>query len=68
MIEEKPWYLSRTIWGSLIAVAAALGSILGISLDQAIQTELVDIVVQLAGAAGALVAIYGRLAATEIIS
>jgi len=68
MIEEKPWYLSRTIWGSLIAVAAALGSILGISLDQATQTELADIVVQLAGAAGALVAIYGRLAATEIIS
>jgi len=68
MIEEKPWYLSRTIWGSLIEVAAALGSILGISLDQATQTELADIVVQLAGAAGALVAIYGRLAATEIIS
>ncbi|MCB1416684.1 MAG: hypothetical protein M9908_11900 [Phyllobacteriaceae bacterium] len=68
MIDEKPWYLSRTIWGSLIAVAAALGSILGISLDQTIQAELADIVVQMAGAAGALVAIYGRLAATEIIS
>ena len=68
MIDEKPWYLSRTIWGSLIAVAAALGSILGIPLDQATQTQLADIVVQLAGAAGALVAIYGRLAATEIIS
>jgi len=68
MIDEKPWYLSRTIWGSLIAVAAALGSILGISLDQTVQAELADIVVQMAGAAGALVAIYGRLAATEIIS
>ncbi len=68
MIDEKPWYLSRTIWGSLIAVAAALGSILGISLDQVTQTELADIVVQMAGAAGALVAIYGRLSATEIIS
>ena len=68
MIDEKPWYLSRTIWGSLIAVAAALGSILGISLDQTIQAELADIVVRMAGAAGALVAIYGRLAATEIIS
>lgn len=62
------WADARTIWGSLIAVAAALGSILGVSLDQATQTELADIVVQLAGAAGALVAIYGRLAATEIIS
>ncbi|WP_075997880.1 hypothetical protein [Salaquimonas pukyongi] len=68
MIDEKPWYFSKTIWGSLIAVASALGSMLGISLDQATQAELADIVVQLAGAAGALVAIYGRLAATEIIS
>lgn len=68
MIDEKPWYLSKTIWGSLIAVCAALSATLGIPLDGATQAQLADIAVQLVGAAGALLAIYGRLTATMIIS
>ena len=68
MVDEKPWYLSKTIWGSLIAVAAALSATLGIPLDSATQAQLSDIVVQMVGAAGALIAIYGRLTATEIIA
>ncbi|MGB7286201.1 MAG: hypothetical protein WBC71_04645 [Salaquimonas sp.] len=68
MVEEKPWYESKTIWGSLIAVAAALSATIGISIDQAAQAELASILVQLVGAAGSLLAIYGRLSATDIIS
>ena len=68
MVDEKPWYESRTIWGSLIAIAAALSSTLGVSIDGATQTELASIVVQFAGAAGSLLAIYGRLVATDMIS
>jgi len=68
MVDEKPWFMSKTIWGSLISVAAALVSTLGISLDGAVQVAITDAVVQLIGAAGALLAIYGRLAATDIIS
>lgn len=68
MIDEKPWYLSKTIWGSLVAVFAALSASLGFPLDAVTQTELSDIAVQLVGAAGALLAIYGRLTATRIIS
>jgi hypothetical protein len=68
MIEEKPWFESKTIWGSLIAVAAALASALGISIDGATQAELTNIIVQFAAAGGALMAIYGRLSATHIIS
>lgn len=68
MIEEKPWFESKTIWGSLIAVAAALASALGISIDGATQAELADIIVQFAAAGGALMAIYGRLSATHVIS
>ena len=68
MIDEKPWYLSKTIWGSLVAVLAALSASLGFPLDTLTQAELSDIAVQLVGAAGALLAIYGRLTATRIIS
>lgn len=68
MVDEKSWYESKTIWGSLIAVAAALASAMGISIDGTTQAELADIIVQFAGAAGALVAIYGRLSATHVIA
>ena len=68
MVNEKPWYESTTIWGSLLAVAAALSATIGISIDQTTQTELANILVQLVGAVGSLVAIYGRLSATDIIS
>ncbi len=68
MIEEKPWYESKTIWGSLIAVAAALTSALGVSIDGQTQGELAEIIVQFAAAGGALLAIYGRLSATHVIS
>ena len=68
MVDEKPWFMSKTIWGSLISVAAALVSTLGISLDGAVQVAITDAIVQMIGAAGALLAIYGRLAATDVIS
>ncbi|MEM7214834.1 MAG: hypothetical protein AAF423_04760 [Pseudomonadota bacterium] len=68
MIEEKDWYMSKTIWGSMIAVAASLSGGLGISLDTQSQAELADAIIQVIGAMGAIFAIYGRLNATEVIS
>lgn len=67
MVEEKPWYLSKTIWGSLVSVAAALAATFGVAVDAPSQQAIAEAAVQLAGAAGALVAIYGRLTATRII-
>ena len=68
MVEEKQWFQSKTIWGGLIAATASLAGVFGISVDFVAQTELTDALVQLAGAVGALFAIYGRLSATEVIS
>lgn len=62
------WCDAKSIWGSLIAVAAALLGALGMAVDTATQTELTEIVIELVGAAGALLAIYGRLTATDILS
>lgn len=67
MIEEKPWYLSKTIWGSMVAVAAALSAALGLTIDTTTQKEIADVLIQLAGAGGAVLAIYGRLSATQVI-
>lgn len=68
MIEEKAWYLSTTIWGSLVAVASALAATAGITIDPDSQVAIADAVLQLIAAGGALVAIYGRLSATHMIS
>lgn len=68
MVDEKQWYRSKTIWGALLAVGSAVIGALGITIDAAAQAEIADAMVQLVGALGAIVAIYGRLSATEIIS
>lgn len=68
MVEEKNWYESKTIWGALIAVAASLGGAVGINIDPESQVGLAEIMVQFTGAFGALLAIYGRLNATDVIT
>ncbi|MEL7428727.1 MAG: hypothetical protein AAFN43_01885 [Pseudomonadota bacterium] len=67
MTQEKQWYQSKTIWGALIAVASSLTGAFGISLDSAAQGDMADALVQLVGALGALLAIFGRLSATRMI-
>jgi hypothetical protein len=68
MVEEKPWYLSKTIWGSLVSIAAAFTGIAGITLDPASQAGITEAIVQMISAAGAIIAIHGRLTATEVIT
>jgi hypothetical protein len=63
MNELKPWFFSKTIWGSLVSASAALATVFGLSIDGQTQVELTEIAVQIAGAAGALLAVYGRLSA-----
>lgn len=68
MVDEKPWFMSKTIWSSLIAVAAALVASLGINIDGGTQNAIADSAVQLVAALSSIFAIYGRLSATDIIS
>ncbi|MEL6504162.1 MAG: hypothetical protein AAFO61_06670 [Pseudomonadota bacterium] len=68
MIEEKNWYRSRTIWGSLIAVAAALGSLLGVEIDTDTQTVILEAALQLVTILGSIYAVFGRLSATKTIA
>jgi hypothetical protein len=65
MNDMKQWYVSKTVWGGLIAILASLMQAAGIVLDPAIQGDLADNAVALAGAVGGLIAIYGRLTAEK---
>ena len=68
MDTSKAWYMSRTVWGGLIAVAAPLVELAGLSVSADMQADLADKAVALAGAIGGIVAIWGRLSATKSIA
>jgi hypothetical protein len=67
MEDNKAWYSSKTVWGGLIAVGAAIAGSFGIDVDAATQGEIADYIVVGVGAIGGIVAIIGRLQASKKI-
>lgn len=65
MLEMKPWYQSKTVWGALIAIAAPLLGRAGLELGGPEQAEIAEAMTTLAGTVGGLLALYGRLTATK---
>ncbi len=66
-MDEKDWWKSKTVWGAVVALAGALSAMAGVEIDAASSNEAVGALTALAGAAGALVAIWGRFAARETL-
>jgi hypothetical protein len=65
MLDVKPWYQSKTVWGALIAIAAPLLGRAGLEVGGAEQAEIADALTTLACTVGGLLALYGRLTATK---
>ena len=63
--ETKVWYLSRTVWGGILAIAASVLNLAGIEISGADQAELADKMTALMAAAGGIFAVAGRLAASR---
>jgi hypothetical protein len=68
MEDVKHWYLSKTIWGALIAMGASTLQFAGVHIGAGDQAALGDAAVSIAGAVGSLVAVYGRVTATTAIA
>ena len=64
---NKPWYLSRTIWASLVTVLLAVAGAAGAPVAGIDDAALADAIVQALTAVCGIVAIVGRLAATARI-
>lgn len=62
--ELKPWWLSRGVLGGAASVIAGLAGIVGYSIDVAAATQLF---VDVAALGAGIVAIVGRVKATQII-
>ncbi len=67
MEDDKQWYLSKTVWGALLALGASVLQFTGIQIGGADQSTIADSAVAIAGAVGSLIAVYGRVTATSAI-
>ncbi len=61
-MNSKPWYLSKSIWGSLIVVAATITQMFGIDIGD--PTGWLEPMMVLNGA---ILALYGRVKAVKKI-
>ena len=74
MTGTKSILLSRTFWGALLAIVAAVAGMFGYTVSADDQSAVLDLVNQVfavwdkvAIIAGAALAIYGRVAATKTV-
>lgn len=67
MDETKPWYMSKTVWGGLIAVAAGAAGAFGYTIAPDDQAQIVDAVVAVATVVGGLLAVFGRVKASKAV-
>lgn len=61
VLDGKPWYASKTIWGGIIAAAAPF---IGLALHFQIDPDLAQAVAAALASVGGVVAIVGRVKAT----
>lgn len=67
MEDVKPWWQSRTIWASIVAVLAVVAGYFRFELVEADQAALVDAITSIIGAVAGVLAIYTRAKATTKI-
>lgn len=64
----KPWYTSKTVLASLVAIGSMLLAAFGYTLDDSAQVAVTEALLQAIGVAASLFAIIGRLSATKKIA
>jgi hypothetical protein len=67
MTTSKPWYLSRTIWASIVTVLTGAAGLAGVPMDGVDGQALTDTLLQVVSAVSGLIAIVGRLSAKQRI-
>lgn len=61
--DVKAWYLSRTVWGALVAILASLAHGAGLQVTAGEEGELADLLVAAVGTIGGFIALFGRISA-----
>jgi hypothetical protein len=61
----KPWYLSRTIWASIVTIAMSLAGLFGFSTAGIDSSSLTDTLLQAISGIAGMAAVIARLFATH---
>lgn len=64
---NEPWYQSRVTWGALVAGAAGVAGLFGVTIGDGERTVLVEGITAALSVVGAVTAIYGRWVARKPI-
>ncbi|MCB1383281.1 MAG: hypothetical protein KDJ73_10215 [Notoacmeibacter sp.] len=67
-MDTKPWYLSKTIWASLVTILSALGGLFGLPVSSLDSGATAEMLLQAVTAISGLIAIFGRLSADTKIA
>ena len=67
MEDQKAWYLSRSILGSIVTIIALVAGLFNLTIDTETQNGIVELAMVIAGVFGSVVAIYGRIKASKTI-
>ena len=67
MEDNKSWWMSKTVWGGIIALIAGAAGVFGYTLLPEDQAALVDGGAALAASIGGVIAIWGRVRASKQI-
>lgn len=65
MFDSKPWYMSKTVWGALVAIIASFLGLWDMDIPASEQARIVDLLIQVAAGGGGLLALVGRFMATR---
>lgn len=66
-MKPRPWYLSRTIWASLVTIATAVAGMSGLPVDGVDSGALSESLLQAVTAVSGLIAVFGRISAARRI-
>jgi uncharacterized protein (DUF697 family) len=65
MFEDKPWFLSRTVWAVLVMLVTVLLSRFGYVITPEIQEGIVSLALDVVAVGSGIVALWGRIVATK---
>ena len=67
MEDQKVWYMSRSILGSIVTIIALVAGLFNLTIDTETQNGIVELAMVIAGVFGSFVAIIGRIKASKTI-
>ncbi|WP_157015091.1 hypothetical protein [Mesorhizobium xinjiangense] len=67
MVSSKSWHHSRTIWAALVTILTSIAGLVGLPVGTLDQASLVDTILQAVTAISGIIAILGRVSASQRI-